>query len=108
MLWNGSPRHTGATMTDNKTETTKAKPSKADRLEALKQKQEQLKAKIAALEAKEKAADRKKDARRKIIIGGAVLAHAALDPAFAVELKAILKKAVTRERDLETIRDILG
>ena len=92
-------------MTTDSTPTTK--PTKTDKLAALKQKEQQLKAKIAALEARQKTADRKKDARRKIVVGGAVLAHAALHPAFADELKAILKVAVTRDSDRETIGDIL-
>jgi hypothetical protein len=89
------------------TKPTKPKATNADRLGTLKQKQAQLKAQIAALEAKEKAAERKKDTRRKIIVGGAVLAHAALHPAFAAELKMALKQAVIRDSDRETIQDLL-
>lgn len=97
-------RTTGDSMTGDT--TTKPRATKAERLEALKKKQDQLKAKIAAIEAREKIAERKKDARRKIIVGGAVLAHAALDPAFAAELRRVLKAAVTRESDRETIGDL--
>ena len=82
--------------------------TQSQRLDSLKHKQQQLKAKITALEAKSKAAARKLDARRKIIVGGAVLAHAALHPAFAVELKSVLKAAVTRDSDKDTIKDLLG
>lgn len=99
----GKRNQTGAAMTDDT--TAKARGTKAGKLEALRKKQGQLKAKIAELEAREKAAERKKDARRKIIVGGAVLAHAALDPAFAAELRRVLKMAVTRESDRETIKD---
>lgn len=88
--------------------TKKPRVTQADRLEALRQKEAQLKAKIAAIEARQKTADRKTDTRRKIIVGAAVLAHAELDPAWAVELKAVLQKAVTRERDRETIKDLIG
>jgi hypothetical protein len=97
---------TEARMT-NDTKPAKPKATNTDRLGALKQKQAQLKAQIAALEAKEKEAERKKDTRRKIIVGGAVLAHAALHPAFAAELKMVLKQAVIRDSDRETIQDLL-
>lgn len=89
------------------TTDTKPKASKADRLEALRKKEAQLKAQIAALEAQEKTAERKRDARRKIIVGGAVLAHAALHPAFGEELKGVLKLAVTRDSDRSVIKDLL-
>ena len=85
-----------------------AQPVKLNRLDALKKKQEQLKAQIAALEAQEKEAERKRDTRRKIIVGGAVLAHAALHPSFGAELRAVLKTAVLRDSDRETIQDLLG
>jgi hypothetical protein len=76
-------------------------------LAVLKKKEQQLKAKIAEIEAKEKTEERKRDTRRKIIVGGAVLAHAALHPAFAEELKGVLKLAVTRDRDRDTIKDFV-
>jgi len=60
------------------------------------------------LEAEEKTAERKRDARRKIIVGGAVLAHAALHPAFAAELRSVLQAAVTRDKDKEAIADLIG
>jgi hypothetical protein len=80
---------------------------KPDKLDALKKKQAQIKAQIAAVEAKQKAAERKRDTRRKIIVGSAVLAHATLHPAFAVALKEVLKLAVVRDSDRATIQDLL-
>jgi hypothetical protein len=97
---------TEARMT-NDTKPAKPKATNADRLEALQKRQAQIQAQIAALKAKEKVAERKKDTRRKIIVGGAVLAHAALHPAFAAELKMALKQAVVRDSDRETIQDLL-
>jgi len=82
--------------------------TKAERLEALKKRQDQLKAQIALLETENKTAERKRDARRKIIVGGAVLAHAELHPAFAAELRAALQAAVTRDKDKAVIRDLIG
>jgi hypothetical protein len=88
---------------------SKAKPSSAaDRLAALKKRQDQLKAQIAAIEAREKADERKKDARRKIVIGAAVMAHAAIDPEFARELRRVLRLAVTRDFDKAAIEDFLA
>jgi len=87
----------------------KAKPSSAaDRLAALKKRQDQLRAQIAAIEARERAEERKKDARRKIVIGAAVMAHAAIDPEFARELRRVLRLAVTRDFDKAAIEDFLA
>jgi vacuolar-type H+-ATPase subunit D/Vma8 len=82
--------------------------SHADKIAALKKKKQQLAARLQTLEAQAKGADRKRDARRKIIVGGAVLAHAALHPAFGKELASILSVAVTRPQDRQAIADLLG
>lgn len=50
---------------------TDAKPTKLDKL---RDKQRQLAEQIAAINAREKAGERKADTRRKILIGGAILA----------------------------------
>ncbi len=84
-----------------------AKKSAQDRIEALKQQLAAKKATLERLQAKQSAAARKADARRKIIVGGAVLAHAEHDPAFAKVLKAALQKAVTRDKDREAVSDLL-
>jgi hypothetical protein len=49
--------------------------TKEERLKALEQKQAQIKAQIQALKAREAAQDRKDDTRRKVLIGGFVLAQ---------------------------------
>jgi predicted phage tail protein len=77
---------------------------KAENLEALKKKQAQLKARIAAIEAKQKANQRKEDTRLKIIIGAALMADAALHPDTAAFLAAVLRRAVTAERDREFLK----
>lgn len=84
-----------------------AKKSAQDRIEALKQQLAAKKATLERLQAKQSVAARKADARRKIIVGGAVLAHAEHDAAFAKALKAALQKAVTREKDREAVSDLL-
>ena len=47
--------------------------TKADRLKALEDKQNQIKAQIQALKARDLAQERKSDTRKKIVIGGLVL-----------------------------------
>lgn len=79
----------------------------AERIAELEAQLLQKKARLARLKAKETAAERKRDTRRKIIVGAAVLMHAETDAAFAKTLAAVLKKAVVRESDLETIADLL-
>jgi hypothetical protein len=79
-----------------------------ERLAELTKQQEQLEARRAALLAAKKETDRKRDARRKIIIGAAVLAHAELHPAFADQLRGVLNRAVQRPIDRNVIADLLG
>jgi hypothetical protein len=86
----------------------RTKKTDAERLALLKQKETELKARIAKIENKAKAEDRKRDARRKIIIGGAVMAHAKHDKAFGAALKQALQAAVTKEADREVIKDFLA
>ena len=86
----------------------KVKKTDADRLAALKQKEAALKERIAKIENKAKAADRKRDTRRKIIIGGAVMAHAKHDKAFGAALRQALQAAVTKDADREVIKDFLA
>jgi septal ring factor EnvC (AmiA/AmiB activator) len=78
-----------------------------DQLEALKQRKARLAAQIQKLEASETAKRRKLDARRKIIVGGAVLAHAERSSEFGSALKALLRSAVTRDIDRRDIADLL-
>jgi hypothetical protein len=77
------------------------------RIEALKLKKQQIAAKLSALEARSKGDKRKKDTRRKIIFGAAVIAYAEKDQAFANKLKEILDKAVTRDHDKALLDDWL-
>jgi len=86
----------------------KVKKTDADRLTALKQKEAALKERIAKIENKAKAADRKHDTRRKIIIGEAVMAHAKHDKAFGAALRQALQAAVTKDADREAIKDFLA
>jgi peptidoglycan/LPS O-acetylase OafA/YrhL len=52
--------------------------------------------------------ERKREARRKIIVGTAALAHAEVDPGFRAALRAAMRAAVTRDIDKAVIPDLLG
>jgi hypothetical protein len=85
----------------------RARKSLDQKLADLAERQQQLEARRLALLASKKSADRKRDTRRKIIVGAAVLAHAELDPSFSAVLRDILSVAVQREMDRRVIADLL-
>lgn len=78
----------------------------AQRNELLTRKQ-QLEARLADLDARQKTRNRKRDTRRKVIVGGAIIAHGKLHPAFRVALRSVLQQAVTRDIDKAVIADLL-
>jgi len=82
--------------------------TKLSRLELLRKRKQEIEQQMKALEAREKEEERKKDTRRKIIVGAAVLAHAARDAAFAKTLRDVLDKAVIEERNRELVAEWLG
>ena len=86
---------------------TRSHKSFDEQIAQITRRQDQLDAQRVALLAMKKAADRKLDARRKIIVGAAVLAHAELHPAFADALRAVLDLAITRPVDRDAIPDLL-
>jgi len=86
---------------------TRPRKSLDEQLAELTRKKEQLEARRQALVATKKSADRKLDARRKIIVGAAALAHAELDPSFADKLREVLDQAVLRAIDRDVIADLL-
>ena len=51
---------------------------------------------------------RKTDARRKIVVGAVVLAHAGRDPAFRAVLQLVLRQHITRTIDRELLTDLLS
>ena len=79
-----------------------------DRLTRLQQRKAELERQIAAAESQARAAARKQDTRRKIIIGGAILAAVAESPSLAGMLKTVLARRVTRPADRAAIADLLG
>lgn len=86
----------------------RARKSLDDKIAELSKRQGQLEAQRLSLLASKKAADRKIDTRRKIIVGAAVLAHADLHPDFSTTLRGILSVAVQRDVDRRDIADLLG
>jgi hypothetical protein len=78
-----------------------------ERMAALEARKKQIEAQLASLAAREKQAAHKRDTRRKVIVGAAVLAHAEIDPRFAVLLRDILQRAVQRPADQANIVDLL-
>ena len=81
--------------------------SASERIALLAEKKRLIEAELASLTAREREAERKRDTRRKIIIGAAVLAHTEIDPQFIVTLRHVLNRAVQRPADRETIADLL-
>jgi hypothetical protein len=82
-------------------------PKISDRLAALKQKQEALAKQMSVLQQKEKAEARKRDTRRKIIVGGLVLGYMEKDPAFADLVRGLIAKGVTRPHDVAAVVELL-
>jgi hypothetical protein len=85
----------------------RARKSLDDKIAELNERQQQLEAQRLSLLASKKAADRKIDTRRKIIVGAAVLTHADLHPDFSTTLRGILSVAVQRDVDRRDIADLL-
>jgi hypothetical protein len=71
------------------------------KLEALRKRQAQIAAQIAAAESAEKAKGRKEDTRLKVLVGAAILADVALHPETRAGVEAVLKRAITAPRDRE-------
>ena len=78
-----------------------------ERLADLALRQRQLEARRLALLAAKKGEDRKRDTRRKIIVGAAVLMEAERDPAFAAQLRGILGRTVQRPAERAVVEDFL-
>lgn len=73
--------------------------SKSDKLAELLEKETQIKAQIQALKARETEQERKKDARRKILIGGAVLAKVKRGEWHQNQLHDLLNSELKADRD---------
>lgn len=65
----------------------------------------QLRAKAQRLEALDRDQERKRDTRRKVVIGGAMIAEAKENAEFAATVSEILKRRVARDLDVEVVAD---
>jgi hypothetical protein len=83
-----------------------AKPI-AEQIAAVKARKEKLAARLSTLSAKAKVEGRKRDTRRKIVVGGAILDAIEKDKALASKVRQILADAVSRPHDRGVIEDLL-
>ena len=74
------------------------------KLEALKEKQAKIHARIAEIEARGKAENRKRDTRLKVLVGAACLADAAIHGDTKATVRAVLERAVKAPRDREFLK----
>jgi hypothetical protein len=79
-----------------------------ERIARIKQQREALAQRLNALEQKSKSEARKRDTRRKIIVGGAVIAQMEKMPDFANLVRVLLNASVGRQNDREAIADLLA
>jgi hypothetical protein len=77
------------------------------KLDTLRKKIDALKAQEKALIAKENDEARKLDTRRKIVFGGALMAHASQNAQFAAIVRRALDAALTKDIDRELLKDWL-
>ena len=82
--------------------------SLTERIATAKARQEKLAARLAELESKAKQQDRKRDTRRKILIGAAVLEELERRPEIAAYVRAMLHKAILRPQDRTLLADLIG
>jgi hypothetical protein len=74
------------------------------KLAALLEREAAIKAKIAALQSREKAQARKDETRLKILVGAAFLADAELNPATGDIIREVLQRAITLDRDRDFLK----
>lgn len=79
-------------------------PPMSKRREKLEKRKAQIEAQLDDISAREKAQARKDDTRRKIIIGGLVMARMEKDADFKATIDALIERGVTRAVD----RQVLG
>lgn len=74
--------------------------TKEEKIQALKDKEKQIKARIAKLQAADKAKERKVDARKKIILGGILLNLMKADESIKAKVKAEIDKRADKDKEL--------
>jgi hypothetical protein len=76
----------------------------AGKVETLRQRKARLEAQIAAIEAAEKAKQRKEDTRLKVLVGAGILADITKHPETRGGIETVLRRAITAERDREFLK----
>ncbi len=79
-----------------------------DRLTRLQQRKAELERQIAEAERAARESDRKRDTRRRIIVGVAILAAIESSPGLLAMVKTFLEQRVTRAHDRAAVADLLG
>jgi muramidase (phage lysozyme) len=70
-----------------------------EKVETLRQRKARLEAQIAAIEAAEKARQRKEDTRLKVLVGAGILADIAKHPETRGAIETVLRRAIIADRD---------
>jgi muramidase (phage lysozyme) len=76
----------------------------AGKVETLRQRKARLEAQIAAIEAAEKAKQRKEDTRLKVLVGAGILADTTKHPETRGGIETVLRRAITADRDREFLK----
>jgi hypothetical protein len=72
-----------------------------ERVAALRKRRAEIDARLSQLEAREKAKERKRDTRRKVIAGAYALEHCEFDPDFKATLEGLLNSYLEKPGDRE-------
>ena len=80
-------------------------PNTNDKLQTLRKRQAEIAARIAEVEAGEKAKSRKEDTRLKILIGAAFIADTDIHPETRAGVLAVLRRAIKAPRDAQFLKD---
>jgi hypothetical protein len=83
-------------------------PQLETRIAAVKARKDALAARLNLLQAKAKAEKDKRDTRRKFLVGAAVIEAMENDGFLAARIRSLLARVVTRDSDLDVIRDLLS
>jgi hypothetical protein len=75
------------------------------KLDQLRKKADELKARIAAAESAVNAKARKEDTRQKVLIGAAFLNDVEVHPETRAGVKVVLRRAITAERDINFLKE---